>query len=183
MGRQIPLLISPKGHHHNTNTVCICFCLRVIFRGAEGSDQILCSILDPSFSPTPPLQPNCNQSLTRSAQDRLCKASSSFVAKVLDSTNCTNSFQMKFYLKSASVINSLLHQFAAEIPSLTDVDINKELFETTAARRKGTLSQTRGEGGCQWNIQRRSKFLQNRERCIFQLSHILCSKLKFLRLA
>ena len=54
---------------------------------------------------------------------------------------------MKFYLKSASVINSHLHQFAAEIPSLTDVDINKELFETTAARRKGTLSQNRGEGG------------------------------------
>ena len=54
---------------------------------------------------------------------------------------------MKFYLKSASVINSLRHQFAAEIPSLTDVDINKELFETTAACRKGTLSQTRGEGG------------------------------------
>ena len=54
---------------------------------------------------------------------------------------------MKFYLKSASVINSLLRQFTAEIPSLTDVDINKELFETTAARRKGTLSQTRGEGG------------------------------------
>ena len=45
------------------------------------------------------------------------------------------------------MLYSLLHQFAAEIPSLTDVDINKELFETTAARRKGTLSQTRGQGG------------------------------------
>ena len=44
------------------------------------------------------------------------------------------------------MLYSLLHQFAAEIPSLTDVGINKELFET-AACRKGTLSQTRGEGG------------------------------------
>ena len=79
---------------------------------------------------------------------------------------------MKFYLKSA--INSLLHQFAAEIPSLTDVDINKELFETTAARRKGTLSQTRGEGGVSGTYKKRSKFLQRQRTMHFSVvSHSL----------
>ena len=78
---------------------------------------------------------------------------------------------------------SQLCQFAAKFPSPTDVDINiKNFFETTLACRKGTQSQTRGQGGVNWTS-RRSTFLQTRERCIFQFSRILCSKLKFLRQA
>ena len=73
------------------------------------------------------------------------------------------------------MLYSLLHQFAAEIPSLTDVDINKKnFFETTAARHKGTLSQTRGEGGVSGTYKKRSKFLQRQRTMHFSVvSHSL----------
>ena len=80
---------------------------------------------------------------------------------------------MKFYLKSASVINSLLHQFAAEIPSLTDVDKKKNFLKLLPLAAKGLCLKLGARGVSAEHTKKIQVFTKQRTMHFSVVSHSL----------